>query len=70
MGCWKFGNSTCGKEFVDVFSEELTTLPPERGVEFNVELVLRAKPISVTPYRMAQEELKELKEQLQELLQK
>ncbi|KAI5649734.1 hypothetical protein M9H77_35739 [Catharanthus roseus] len=57
------------REFVDVFPEELTTLPPDREVEFGIELVPDAKPISRTPYRMAQEELKELKKQLQELLQ-
>ncbi|KAI5654108.1 hypothetical protein M9H77_31295 [Catharanthus roseus] len=46
------------REFVDVFPEELTTLPPDREVEFGIELVPDAKPISRTPYRMAQEELK------------
>ncbi|XP_071928044.1 uncharacterized protein [Coffea arabica] len=49
------------KEFPDVFPEELKTLPPEREVEFKIELVSGMAPISKTPYRMAPAELKELK---------
>ncbi|KAI5654014.1 hypothetical protein M9H77_31201 [Catharanthus roseus] len=48
---------------------ELTTLPSDRKVEFSRELVSGAKPIFRTPYRMVQEELRELTKQLQELLQ-
>nr|GFD55599.1 putative reverse transcriptase domain-containing protein [Tanacetum cinerariifolium] len=55
-------------EFPDVFPEELPGIPPVREVEFNIELIPEAKPISKTPYRMAPIELKELKDQLQELL--
>nr|GEV20249.1 hypothetical protein [Tanacetum cinerariifolium] len=43
-------------------------LPPERKVEFTIELIPSAQPISKAPYRMAPVELKELKDQLQELL--
>ncbi|XP_071939141.1 uncharacterized protein [Coffea arabica] len=56
------------REFPDVFPEELKTLPPEREVEFKIELVPGMAPISKTPYRMAPAELKELKIQLQDLL--
>nr|GEY90538.1 putative polyprotein [Tanacetum cinerariifolium] len=45
-------------------------LPPEREVEFTIELIPGAQPISKAPYRMAPIELKELKDQLQELLER
>ena len=58
------------REFLDVFPEELPGLPPEREVEFTIELLPEVAPISISPYRMAPIELKELKVQLQELLDK
>nr|XP_027127756.1 uncharacterized protein LOC113743869 [Coffea arabica] len=58
------------REFSDVFPEELRTLPPEREVEFKIDLMPGTAPISKTPYRMAPAELKELKIQLQDLLEK
>jgi len=58
------------KEFGDVFPEELPGLPPQREVEFSIEIVSGANPISIPPYRMAPAELRELKIQLQELLDK
>ena len=57
-------------EFQDVFPVELLGLPPDRDVEFTIELLPGTAPISVTPYRMASTELRELKTQLQELLEK
>ncbi|KAA0061189.1 ty3-gypsy retrotransposon protein [Cucumis melo var. makuwa] len=54
----------------DVFPEELPGLPPHREIEFAIELELGTVPISRAPYRMAPTELKELKVQLQELLDK
>ncbi|GJX65269.1 hypothetical protein Tco_0299612 [Tanacetum coccineum] len=45
-------------------------IPPIRDVEFNIELIPGAEPISKAPYRMAPIELKELKDQLQELLER
>ena len=45
-------------------------MPRDRDVEFNIELLPGAAPISISPYRMAPLELKELKTQLQELLDK
>ena len=56
------------KEYRDVFPEELLGLPPEREIEFGIELVPGTTPISKTPYRMAPVELVELKIQLEELL--
>ncbi|XP_074364525.1 uncharacterized protein LOC141705502 [Apium graveolens] len=56
------------REYEDVFPDELPGLPPHREVEFTIELVPGAEPISKAPYRMAPLELQELKEQLQELL--
>ena len=55
-------------EFSDVFPEELPGLPLEREVEFSIDLILGTTPISIAPYRMAPIELKELKTQLQELV--
>nr|GEZ03499.1 hypothetical protein [Tanacetum cinerariifolium] len=55
-------------DFSDVFPEELPGIPPERKVEFGIELVLGTQPISKASYCMTPIELKELKEQLQELL--
>ncbi|KAG8487500.1 hypothetical protein CXB51_018708 [Gossypium anomalum] len=55
-------------EFSDVFPEELPGLPPEREVEFSIDLIPGTTPISIAPYRMAPTELKELKTQLQELV--
>ncbi|GJS60413.1 putative reverse transcriptase domain-containing protein [Tanacetum coccineum] len=57
-------------EFQDLFPEELPGIPPIRDVEFNIELIPGAEPISKAPYRMAPIELKELKDQLQELLER
>nr|GEW55360.1 putative reverse transcriptase domain, aspartic peptidase domain protein [Tanacetum cinerariifolium] len=57
-------------EFPDVFPDELPGIPPVREVEFNIELIPGAEPISKAPYRMAPVELKELKDQLQELLER
>nr|XP_027088732.1 uncharacterized protein LOC113710084 [Coffea arabica] len=58
------------REFPDVFPEELKILPPEREVEFKIELMPGMAPISKTPYQMAPAELKELKIQLQDLLER
>ncbi|GJW37562.1 putative nucleotidyltransferase, ribonuclease H [Tanacetum coccineum] len=49
------------RNFLDVFPDELPGLPPEREVEFTIELIHGAQPISKAPYRMAPVELKELK---------
>ncbi|XP_017620901.2 uncharacterized protein LOC108465099 [Gossypium arboreum] len=56
------------RDFPDVFPEELQGLPPNREVEFGIELFLGTALVSVAPYRMALNELIELKAQVQELL--
>ncbi|KAG8481374.1 hypothetical protein CXB51_026156 [Gossypium anomalum] len=56
------------KEFQDVFPEELPGLPPNREVEFGIDLLPGTAPVSIAPYRMAPKELVELKAQIQELL--
>ena len=48
-------------DFPNVFPEELPGLPPQREIEFSIDVVLGATPTSITPYRMAPLELKELK---------
>jgi hypothetical protein len=57
-------------EYPDVFSEELPGMPPDRDVEFVIELMPRMTPISKRPYGMPPNELKELKEQIKILLDK
>ena len=57
-------------DFPDVFPEELPGMPPDRSVEFVIELLPGTAPISKKPYRMPAEELALLKEQIDELLAK
>eukprot|EP00253_Pinus_taeda_P002644 PITA_02644 len=58
------------QEFTDVFSEEIPGLPPRRNIDFTIELVPGAAPVSRAPYRMSVPKLTKLKMQLQELLDK
>ncbi|GAU10392.1 hypothetical protein TSUD_417700, partial [Trifolium subterraneum] len=58
------------REYLDVFPEEMHSLPPEREIEFSIDLVPGSQPISVAPYRISPLEHRELKSQLEELLQK
>ena len=48
-------------EYVDVFPDELPGLPPQRVVDFDIELHPGTSPISMTPHRMAPVELQELR---------
>jgi hypothetical protein len=57
-------------EYPDVFPDELPGMSPDRDVEFVIELQLGTAPISKRPYCMPSKELAELKNQLQELLDK
>ncbi|GJV40829.1 zinc finger, CCHC-type, retrotransposon gag domain protein [Tanacetum coccineum] len=61
---------TIVNEFLDVFPEDLSSIPPERQVEFRIDLIPGATPFAKTPYRLAPYEMKELMSQLQELLDK
>jgi hypothetical protein len=57
-------------EFPDVFPKELPGMPPERKVEFAIELIPGTAPISKRAYRVSRPELVELKKQIDELLEK
>jgi len=57
-------------EFPNVFPEDLPWLPPDRDIDFRIDLISGTAPISRRPYRMPPNELAELKKQLQELLEK
>jgi len=57
-------------EFPKVFPDELPGVPPDREIEFEIDLVPNTRPIFIPPHRMASTELKELKEQLNNLLDK
>ncbi|XP_047979050.1 uncharacterized protein LOC125220967 [Salvia hispanica] len=56
------------REFPDVFPDNLPGLPPDRQLEFTIDLEPGSAPVSKAPYRMAPKELEELKMQLQELM--
>ena len=58
------------REFPDVFPDDLQGIPPDREIDFQIELALRIKPISKAPYMMAPLELKELKVQMEGLVSK
>jgi hypothetical protein len=57
-------------DYPDVFPDELQGMPPDRDIEFAIELQPGTAPTSKRPYRMPPAELAELKKQLQELLDK
>ena len=57
-------------DFLDVFPEELPGTPPERDVEFFIELLPGTTPIAKRAYRIAGSEMVELKKQIDELLEK
>src|SRR4051812_2227624 len=58
------------KEYPDVFPEELPGMPPDRDIEFLIDLMPGTGPIAKRPYKMDVDELKELKKQLREQLDK
>nr|GEY97817.1 putative reverse transcriptase domain-containing protein [Tanacetum cinerariifolium] len=53
-------------EFPEVFHEDIPGLPPVRQVEFQINLIPGAAPVSREPYRLAPSEMQELSDQLQE----
>ncbi|XP_075095211.1 uncharacterized protein LOC142173505 [Nicotiana tabacum] len=57
-------------EFPKVFPEDLPGVPPDREIDFGIDLLPGTKPISILLYRMAPSELKDLKVQLKDLLDK
>ena len=56
------------KEFLESFPKELIGLPSDKELEFTIDLIPGSAPISQAPYRMVPSELKELKMQLQDLI--
>ncbi|GJW50411.1 putative reverse transcriptase domain-containing protein [Tanacetum coccineum] len=58
------------RDFPEVFPEDLPGLSPPRQAEFCIDLILGAAPVARAPYRLAPSEMKELSNQLQELLEK
>ncbi|XP_072065771.1 uncharacterized protein [Arachis hypogaea] len=52
------------RDFPEVFPEDIPEFPPQREIEFAIELVPEAGPVSIAPYRMAPIELEELKTQV------
>nr|ABA98118.1 retrotransposon protein, putative, Ty3-gypsy subclass [Oryza sativa Japonica Group] len=58
------------REYPDVFPDDLPGMPPKRDIEFRIDLVPGTTPIHKRPYRMAANELAEVKRQVDELLQK
>jgi hypothetical protein len=53
------------REFSDVFPDDLPGMPPERAIEFKIELQPGTAPIAKAPYKMSPVEMRELKIQLQ-----
>ncbi|XP_075077244.1 uncharacterized protein LOC142163984 [Nicotiana tabacum] len=58
------------QKFSDVFPGYLPSMPPDHDINFGPDLVSGTQPISILPYRMAPVELRELKEELEELFEK
>ncbi|KAH0642194.1 hypothetical protein KY290_033794 [Solanum tuberosum] len=73
---WKGSSSVPIGRFISylkakkVISKELPRVPPKREIDFGIDLLPDTQPISIPPYSMAPDELKELKEQLKDLLDK
>ncbi|GJY95668.1 putative reverse transcriptase domain-containing protein [Tanacetum coccineum] len=63
----KLSDISVVRDFVEVFSEDLLGLPPQRQVKFRIDLVPGATPVAKSPYRLAPSEMQELSAQLQEL---
>ena len=58
------------KDFPEVFPEELPGMPPDRDIEFLIELLPGTGPISKRPYWMPANDLEEIKKQIKEVLEK
>ena len=56
------------RKFLEVFPNDFPGIPPEREIDFGIEFLSDTNCISLPPYRMAQDELKELNAQLKDLL--
>ena len=58
------------QEYVDVFHSKIPSMPPKRDIDFCIDLILGAKPISRVPYQMTTQELIELHLHLEDLFSK
>ena len=58
------------RELPQVFPDDLPGLPPSRDIDFRIEFIPGANPVAKAPYRLAPSEMRELSNQLQELLEK
>ncbi|GJT58648.1 putative nucleotidyltransferase, ribonuclease H [Tanacetum coccineum] len=58
------------RDFLGVFPEDFSGLPPSREVEFRIDLILRAMPVAKSPYHLAPTKMQELSNQLKELQEK
>jgi hypothetical protein len=56
------------RNYPDVFAKATTGLPHDREIEFTIDLMSGTQPMHKAPYRMAPSELKELKKQLEDLV--
>ena len=68
LSSWKA--ITCCKNSEIFFPDEIPVLPPKRDIDFMIELVPGAAPVSKAPYKMSTPKMLELKMQLQKLLEK
>ncbi|XP_057250761.1 uncharacterized protein LOC130591454 [Beta vulgaris subsp. vulgaris] len=57
-------------DYPNVFPDEIPGMPPQRELDFSIEIIPGSAPISKAPYRMTPTELQELKKKLDELLEK
>ncbi|XP_070009530.1 uncharacterized protein [Nicotiana sylvestris] len=69
-GSWTIDSVPVVREFADVFPSDLPGMPLDHDIDFCIDLAPGTQPVSIPPYHMAPKELKELKEQLEELLTK
>lgn len=69
-GGFRDGTSFDSKEFIDVFSDDLPGLSPDKEIEFYIDLVSGTKPILMAPYKIVPGELKKLNEHIQDFLDK
>src|SRR4051812_44121532 len=58
------------REFPEVSPDKFLDVPPERGIEFMIDLVPSTRLVSMAPYKMSASELTELKKQLEDSLEK
>ncbi|GKB81046.1 putative nucleotidyltransferase, ribonuclease H [Tanacetum coccineum] len=65
--CSEYNHYLDGKDFPEVFPDDLSGLPPIQEIEFRIELIPGATPVAKSPYRLAPSEMDELFGQLKEL---